>query len=380
MGNGGSLGHLVDDGGFHKSALSVTSDEDASACIYGILDLTLYLHCRLFIDQGADLGGGNFGISCRDGFHTFQDFFHKGVLQRSVDQETLGRAADLTGVIETGVCRLIDRQIQVGIGKDDEGVVSAKLQGDMAEAACCGGCHIDSHLRGTGEGDGMDVLMAAERISHGCAASGDDLEHALWNAGFHEEFTQLQNRDRIVGGRLYDGGIAGKQGGRHLLVEQVAGEIKGNDAGDHANGFPLRQNEVPFMSRLLTGRKDGAVEMFCLFREGSPGGEDISDFHGSLVDIFAGFQGQGHGELFLLLLHKLKKTVHNSRTLMDRNLFPAFLCFLCRQNRTVDIESGGRRNLVYQGTVVGIDDIDGGMVRRGDEFAVDQHVHSIPPV
>src|SRR5207248_4015597 len=50
-----------------------------------------------------------------------------------VDDETLGSDAALTGVLDAGGDRRLDRLVEVGAGKDEVGIASAQLEDDLLQ-------------------------------------------------------------------------------------------------------------------------------------------------------------------------------------------------------------------------------------------------------
>ena len=92
-------------------------------------------------------------------------------------------------------------------------------------------------LDGAGEGHHVDVLVAGEVVADLAARAGDDLEHALGQAGLLEDLRELEVGERAHGGRLEDHHVAGRQGRPGLPRGHEHRVVPRRDADGDADGL-----------------------------------------------------------------------------------------------------------------------------------------------
>ena len=94
---------------------------------------------------------------------------------------------------------------------------------------------------------------ATSGIADVAARAGDEVEHALRNAGFMQDLDEPHARERRLRRRLDHHGVAGDQRGRELPRRDGDGEVPGRDQRDHAERLadgvheharPLGRNRV----------------------------------------------------------------------------------------------------------------------------------------
>ena len=131
-----------------------------------------------------------------------------------------------------------DRGIEVGVGEYDVGAFPSQFEADAFEVRARGGLH-DEPAGGVlaGEGDLVDIHMAAERGAGGGAEPGNHIDDAVRNAGFLGELGDPERRKGGLLGGLEHKGAAGGQGGSPFPRLHQQREVPWDDLADHADGF-----------------------------------------------------------------------------------------------------------------------------------------------
>ena len=109
-------------------------------------------------------------------------------------QNAGGRVAALAGIEEHAVGRDLGDVIEVaGIGKDDVGRLAAGFERHMLHVALARiAQEVLADLGRAGEGDHVDVHVAAQRLAGGFAKARQHVEHAIGNARLGGEFGDAQ--------------------------------------------------------------------------------------------------------------------------------------------------------------------------------------------
>ena len=72
------------------------------------------------------------GLSASNVVTADVDLVDEFVADRRLGKHVVGRDADLTRVDQLGPCDALGRDVEVGVGGDDDGALAAKFQGDRA--------------------------------------------------------------------------------------------------------------------------------------------------------------------------------------------------------------------------------------------------------
>ena len=152
------------------------------------------------------------------------------VVHALVNIDTLGRDADLAGVLHGCAIDLGRRGDGVHIIQHDQGVVAAELQRDPLQGVGGAGHHFLAGLGGAGEADLTDVRVLGHLAAQ-VVGVGDHVQHAGRDQILHQ-FGEPQRGERGGCGRLQDHGVAGQERGGHLEGHQDQREVPGHD-GPH---------------------------------------------------------------------------------------------------------------------------------------------------
>ncbi len=113
-------------------------------------------------------------------------------------------------------------------------------------------------LRGlafAGEGDLVDARMLDDRGAGGRAVAGDDVDHAVGNAGLLRQPRHPQAGERRLLGRLHHDRAAGGQGRAPLPGHHQHREVPRDDLPDDADRLAARVAEVVAADRESSGRE-----------------------------------------------------------------------------------------------------------------------------
>ncbi len=271
-----------------------------------------------------------------------------------------------------------DGLLDIGVWEDDGRGLSAQLEGDFLQIAGRGFHDQLADFGRSGKGDLVDQVMRGERRSGAFAVAGEDVDHALGEAGFHEELGQAQPGERGLLGQLEDDGIAGRQGRAQLPGSHQQREVPGDDLADDADG--LAQG----VGKVVAGERNGEGAAGDL---GGPSGHVAEEVdgernvggagHGQRLAVVHGFE---LGKFFEMLLQQVGEFVEQPAALrggdaLGGELAPGALVKGATggADGTVDIGGFGFGNVSHYlsgGRIVDGKGLAGGGV---DELAVDEH-------
>ena len=162
-----------------------------------------------------------------------------------LDEQPAAGAAALALVEEQAEVGALDGGVEVGVGEDDVGALAAQLQADALEVALGGRLHDDLAGRVfAGEGDLVDVHVAAEGGAGGRAVAGHDVDDAVGKPASWASCGDAQGGQRRLLGRLEDDGAAGRQGRAPLPRLHQQREVPRDDLADDADRLVPRVAEV----------------------------------------------------------------------------------------------------------------------------------------
>ena len=122
-------------------------------------------------------------VADRHGRHGLGEDADHGVVQRTRDQQSRAAHAELAGVEDEGLDDGADGHVEVGVLEDDVGGVAAELHGDRLEVLAGDAGGVPADRGGPGEGDLVDAGVPQQRLADDLAGAGDDVEHAVGDAG-----------------------------------------------------------------------------------------------------------------------------------------------------------------------------------------------------
>ena len=158
------------------------------------------------------------------------------IVDRFFDEQARGRDADLSRIEEDARSRALRRAVEIGrIGEDDVRRLAAAFQTHDLHVRFAGILQEElADFGRTGEGDGIDVHMPAERLAGRLAESGHDIEHAFGNARFRRKFGHAHRRQRRLFGGFQNERIAGGKRRARISSRHQQREIPRHHGGHHA--------------------------------------------------------------------------------------------------------------------------------------------------
>jgi len=134
-----------------------------------------------------------------------------------------------------GKHQAVDGLIDIGIVKHDERRIAAKFQRQLLDIRCALFHQQTAGSGRTGESQFTDNAAAAQLATDGHRIAGDDIEHAIRNAGTPPQLSQRQRRVRRQFGRFQHHRATCGQCRRNLARHQRTRKIPGRDGGAYAN-------------------------------------------------------------------------------------------------------------------------------------------------
>ena len=274
-----------------------------------------------------------------------------------MDQEALGCAAYLTGIVHAAPDHFFYSQIDISILENDEGIISAKFKGNVRKVRCASLVSLDAYFGRACQSDSVNVWIFAKPGSCFAASAGNDLDSARKYAGLAEHLCQHAKCQRIVGRWFYDRCVSCEKCRCYLLIKQVAREVERNDTCDDSDRLLFGDQNMLILSRLEAGRESIAIEVFCLFAKTAESDPDVADLCSRFNDRFARLLRKCLSEFFLVIIYDIEELVHYLNFLGYRYLCPDFLCFFCTCYSSVDIFLGSCRDRVDHFSGCGIDHV-----------------------
>src|SRR5438128_1028142 len=148
-----------------------------------------------------------------------------------VHDEALGGDAALARVLDAGGDGDLDGLVEVGTGKDDEGIAPSEFEDCLLQLRAGGGRKAATRPVAAGEGGGDDAGVL-EDLLHFLAADEERLEAALGIAGVAEDLLDGQRALGNVARVLEQADVAGHQGGGGETEDLPEREVPGHD-GEH---------------------------------------------------------------------------------------------------------------------------------------------------
>ncbi len=175
------------------------------------------------------------------------DALHEFLEDRVLDEQPCASHAALAVVEQPGIRRTRDRGLQIGVGEDDVGALSAELQGHLLQVPPRSPDNLLADLGGTRESDLVDVVVRGQ-LGARVTEPRDDVDDARREAEFAEDLPEQQGGQRRLLGGLEHDGVTGGQRGRDLPCGHQQREVPRDDLPAHADRLAQRVG-VPFGTR-----------------------------------------------------------------------------------------------------------------------------------
>jgi hypothetical protein len=167
----GAVGHVGQHSGREKEPLAVqrlAADQNLGALLNSVLDQFDHLLARFRVDQRSKRDAVLETMADLEGAHALGKLGGEGVMDIGMDIEPVCRRAGLSHVSHFGDHGALDRRVDIGVVKDDEGRVAPKLHNRPHDVVRGGVEKFPSHLGRAGEGEDADAKILEHRADH-CA-------------------------------------------------------------------------------------------------------------------------------------------------------------------------------------------------------------------
>src|ERR1035437_10600724 len=137
-----------------------------------------------------------------------RDSFDHLVINWFLNVQPRTRAAALAVVKEDGAGRTGNGDLEIGVFEDNVRRLPTQLQRSFLEVP---GGRMDNQLADfsrSSEGDLVNVGMSGQRRPCRLAITGDNVDHAFGEAGFHDQIPETQRGERSLLGWLQHDGAA----------------------------------------------------------------------------------------------------------------------------------------------------------------------------
>ena len=161
-----------------------------------------------------------------------------------MNEETIGADASLAAIAVFRGESAFDRRIQVGVFKDNEGGIAAKLHRQALQCWRRLGHEQTTDLSRTGERELAHAGIRGEGCANGWRGgriADDDVEHTGGNAGPCGQYGQGQRRQRGLLGRFDDGRTADGEGWGHFTRDHGCREVPRSNRGANTHRFARDQ-------------------------------------------------------------------------------------------------------------------------------------------
>ena len=137
-------------------------------------------HARIRVGAVADV----------DGLHAGREGFDEGIVNGRFDQQLCARRTDLAGVKEHRVERVVDGDVEVGVGEDDVGILAPEFQGHPLQVAGSGPHDGPAGLTAARERQKVDAMVFGQLGADGGAGAQHGVDDAVGKTDLFAEFGQ----------------------------------------------------------------------------------------------------------------------------------------------------------------------------------------------
>ena len=187
-----------------------TADGDGGALFATDLHVSLHLLQLRPVHQRADVRCLVQAVAEAQGFGAGDELLGEGVQHALLDDHAAGSGAALAAGAEGAPHSALDRQVDVGVAEDDDGVLAAHLQVHAFAVSAAVGGDLAAHLDGAGEGDHRHPRVA-HQSGAGIVLPEKEVDDAGRQAGLLQDAQQVSRAEGRVGRGLKDDGVARDQ-------------------------------------------------------------------------------------------------------------------------------------------------------------------------
>ncbi|CAM5246799.1 hypothetical protein SVIOM74S_05571 [Streptomyces violarus] len=343
--------------------------DEAGALLLGDGDVALDLLAVLGGAERAALGALRHAVAEPDGLGAAGEGLDEPVVQRVLDQQARTGRADLPGMQEGGVQRVVHGGVEVGVREDDVGVLAAEFERDVARAL--GGAGHDGPPGGqaAGEGHQVDLGVADQGRAYGRPGAQHQVGDAGRCAGLLDEPDHGDRGERCGLAGLEDEGVAGGQRRGYFFQEALEQRVvPGGD--ERADADRLVDDAA---EDVRADVHDPAAVLAREFGVVAEGVRHVLHVDAGLGQRLAGVEGLGAGDVLLVAQQQVADAQQEVGPVVEGGVRPVLL---------VEGAPGGAHGAVHvggvglvdggdDGRVVGVDHLPPATGRRLGPLAVD---------
>ena len=233
--------------------------EHLGALVLRLLDLVLELLPEVRAGERAEVGAVGHRVADGERRHLRHEALGERLVDVLVDDEALGGDAALAVVLRPRVHRLVDGEVEVGVGEDDEGVAAAELQHARLEGAAGLLGHGAAGAPAAGERDARHAVVGDD----GAGVVGGEhevLEEPVAEAGLFEQLRDGLAAAEHVRRVLEDHPVAGGERGHGGADGLPEGEVPRHDGQDHAERLVRHERALGRrLARLILQKRLGVL-------------------------------------------------------------------------------------------------------------------------
>ena len=221
---------------------ATAADDDLRTLLLALHDVLLDPVPLALGHEGADLGVHVGRVADLDGLHAGGQAVDDLVVLGPAGQDAGLGHAGLPVVHEAGdLQQLVEGGVHVGVVEDDGRRLAAELQRVALELLAADGGDLHARRGRAGEGDLVDVGVA-DQVLADLTAGGQDVDHALGQAGLLQRLGQQVGVERGLGGGLQDHRGAGGEGRGQLEHRDEQRDVPRDDGPDDADGLTAHED------------------------------------------------------------------------------------------------------------------------------------------
>src|SRR6266481_288106 len=317
-----------DRGGKEPAVIVIRSGEAAPAKLqFGALLLAnggIFLRSfnLLLVDLRPHVNTFIGAIANFQAFRALNQPVHKLAINAALHNHATGCGAALTGSTKGAPEHSFEREIEIGVIHDDDGVFAAHLQRTGFKRAGRDFTHNASDFTRSGKRNSLNVGMLHQRRSRFRTKAGNNVHHAFGQACIHQRADEVKSGKRSVFSRLDHAGIAADQSRKEFPRRNSHGKVPWRNHSANANGHAHSHGK--FAGQL--GRYGNAQKAASLTSHIIGSVDGFLDVTPRLFEDFAHFAGHLPGIFFLAPQQKLCRAIDYLRTPGSRNQTPALKC------------------------------------------------------
>ncbi len=358
---------------FHRRGAA--AQEHFGAFVFAAFEIAQDAAALLLTDHRSHLRGGIEAVADVQRGQRLRGAGDEAFVNFFVNEPARGRAADLTGVERERGGQRAGGVVHIDVIEQHGRAFAAEFEFHRHEIPAARFADQLADLGRAGERHALEAGMLRQRGPGGLAEAGDDIHHAVGDAGFLDELREVKGRERRVLGGLDDDGVARRQRGRDAPADEEQREIPRKNKAAHSVWQPHRAGlEARHRDRLATAGVDGEIG------EITQRGRDVRDVAAArLRQRFAHVERFDLREDFAVFVHEIGEAMEENGAVIGGQRGPAALAkrFARRGDRAIHVVRVARRDGGDDLAVAGVAGLEGRAAGGVGPFAADEELEGL---